>query len=132
MFNPFKKKSGKEDKKAPLKEAAEKKESAPAVVKEGKISSGPYPLGVLRAARITEKSTDLSQNLNKYVFETENNVNAYMIKSAVEKKYGVKVVKVNVLNQPGRKVRLGRQEGRVPGFKKAVVTLAKGNSIELT
>ena len=52
-------------------------------------------------------------------------------KKSVEKIYGVKVRSVKILNMPGKEKRLGRIIGRVPGFKKAIVTLEKGQSIEM-
>jgi large subunit ribosomal protein L23 len=95
-------------------------------------SADKYPLGIVIAPRITEKATRLTEAANQYVFEVADNANAYLIKRAVEGKYGVRVSKVNVLNQPGKKVRLGRQEGWRRGFRKAIVTLEKGQSIEFT
>jgi len=94
--------------------------------------SGKYPLGVLISPRVTEKATRLIEKANQYVFEVSDKANADFIRRAVEGKYGVRVRKVNVLNQSGKKVRLGHQEGRRKGFKKAMVTLEKGQSIELT
>ncbi|MFY9462332.1 MAG: 50S ribosomal protein L23 [Candidatus Sungiibacteriota bacterium] len=82
--------------------------------------------------RVTEKATRLIEGANQYTFEVSDKANADFIKRAVEGKYGVRVRKVNVLNQPGKKVRLGRQEGWRKGFKKAMVTLEHGQSIEFT
>lgn len=114
-------------------EKFEKADRAEAVVaKEKKVSAAAWPLGVLVIPRLTEKSTRLSGTLNQYVFEVADGVNTLRVKDAVEKKYAVKVKKVNMLNSPGKKVRLAQQVGWRKGFKKAIVTLAKGQSIEFT
>lgn len=86
--------------------------------------------GVLLSPRISEKSNAQLKE-GKYVFIVSNNKNKIEIENAVEKIYGVKVKSVKILNMPGKKQRLGRIIGYAPGFKKAVVTLEKGQSIEV-
>lgn len=86
--------------------------------------------GVLREAKITEKSMEGAKQ-GKYVFVVNPHVNKVMVKKAVEGRYGVEVVKVNVLNMPAKERRRGRQVGWKSGFKKAVVTLKEGQSIEV-
>ena len=133
MFNPFKKgkKPAEKSKTRPIAEPkAEKKEPLP--TSRAKSPTGKYPLGVLILPRVTEKATRLIEKANQYTFEVSDKANADFIRRAVEGKYGVRVEKVNVLNQPGKKVRLGRHEGWRKGFKKAMVTLEKGQSIEFT
>lgn len=140
MFNPFAK-----EKKPVAKASADKPvgklktlPTASAKTEKKEISpkasiktiSGKYPLGVLISPRITEKATRLTEKANQYVFEVSDRSNADLIRRAVEGKYGVRVRKVNVLNQPGKKVRMGRHEGWSKGFKKAMVALEKGQSIE--
>ncbi len=126
MLNPFSRKSKKETAPRPTEKVLE---AAPE--KEIKAKSINWPAGVIVAPRLTEKST-LIATINQYVFEVADKANAFMVKDAVQKKYGVKVKQVNILKSPGKKVRLGRQEGWRKGFKKAVVTLSKGQSIEFT
>jgi large subunit ribosomal protein L23 len=86
--------------------------------------------GVILSPRITEKSS-MGGKFNKYIFDVYSNKNKIEIKNAVEKMYGVKVQSVRVMNMPSKKRRVGRVEGRVPGFKKAVVSVADGQTIEL-
>lgn len=131
MFNPFKKKeSGKPEPKKMAAEVkkTEAKQEVPSVSSAGSLKQGTYPLGVLITSRITEKATAVSA-VDQYVFVVAKSANAYTIKQAVEGKYGVHVKKVNVVNNHGKKVRLGRYEGWRSGFKKAYVTVAKGESI---
>ncbi|MBI5787100.1 MAG: 50S ribosomal protein L23 [Candidatus Niyogibacteria bacterium] len=142
-LNPFKKekkpafakasadKPAEKSKTQPIASAkTEKKE--PSLKASAHAPSGKYPLGVLILPRVTEKATRLIEGANQYTFEVSDKANADFIRRAVEGKYGVRVRKVNVLNQYGKKVRLGRQEGWRKGFKKAMVTLEKGQSIEFT
>lgn len=85
---------------------------------------------ILRCPLITEKSTYLAEN-NKYVFEVFNSANKTEIKKAVEKLYGVKVDAVNLFNVLGKKRRVGRTIGRQSGFKKAIISLPKGQKIDI-
>ena len=80
---------------------------------------------------ITEKSTNLS-SLNKIVFKVPNTANKKTIKKNIEKIFKVNVTKVNIIN---KKTRLKLTRGRkvkVIGYKKAIITLKKGQSIDLT
>lgn len=79
---------------------------------------------------VTEKSSALLER-NKYVFEVRPEATKTDIRQAVEKKFRVKVLKVNTINVPGKVRRLGRFSGRTPGYKKAVVSLAPGHSINV-
>ncbi|KKQ43575.1 MAG: 50S ribosomal protein L23 [Parcubacteria group bacterium GW2011_GWE2_37_8] len=85
---------------------------------------------VLKQPLITEKSTHLAEN-NKYVFKVFDNANKTEIKRVVEKLYGVKVEAVNLLNMPGKKRRVGKTMGRQSGFKKAIISLPKGQKIDI-
>lgn len=85
---------------------------------------------VLRQPLITEKSTHLAEN-NKYVFKVFDDANKTEIKKVVEKLYGVKVEAVNLLNMPGKKRRVGKTMGRQSGFKKAIISLPKGQKIDM-
>jgi len=80
---------------------------------------------------ITEKSTIAKDEGNKYIFEVDRRANKIEIKQAVEKLFKVKVVDVRVMNMVGKKKRMGRILGKKRDWKKAIVTLASGNSIEI-
>ena len=80
---------------------------------------------------ITEKSTNLSEQ-NKIVFRVPFNANKKNLKTNIEKIFKVNVTKINMINKKNRvKLTRGRKV-KVPGFKKAIVTLKKGQSIDLT
>jgi large subunit ribosomal protein L23 len=79
---------------------------------------------------ITEKG-GLLEGYGQYLFKVTKNANKVEIKKAVEKLYKVKVNKVNVISVPSKFRRVGEHEGRKPGFKKAIVTLKKGDKIEI-
>lgn len=89
-----------------------------------------HPLEVIRRPIVTEKDTLLKQ-WNKYTFEVARDANKIQIKEAVEKAFNVKVVAVNVLTVPGKWRRRGKRRGLTPPWKKAIVTLAQGQKIEL-
>ena len=89
---------------------------------------------VLRRPIITEKNTRLNED-RQYMFVVDRRANKTLIKEAVERAYNVKVSAVNTMNAPGKvRARSTRKQGRVygerPGYKKAIVTLEPGNSIE--
>tara|TARA_Y100001936_G_scaffold196551_1_gene197089 strand:+ start:339 stop:632 length:294 start_codon:yes stop_codon:yes gene_type:complete len=80
---------------------------------------------------VTEKSTNLSEQ-NKIVFRVPTNANKKNLKTNIEKIFKVNVTKINMINKKNRvKLTRGRKV-KVPGFKKAIVTLKKGQSIDLT
>ncbi len=80
---------------------------------------------------LTEKSTNLSGQ-NKIVFKVHKNANKKNIKNNIEKIFKVNVMKVNIINKHNRiKLTRGRKV-KVSGFKKAIITLKKGQSIDLT
>ena len=80
---------------------------------------------------VTEKSTNLSEQ-NKIVFRVPNNANKKNLKINIEKIFKVNVTKINMINKKSR-IRLTRgRKVKVSGFKKAIVTLKKGQSIDLT
>lgn len=90
-----------------------------------------HVLSVLKRPIITEKST-LLQERNKYVFEVLPGANKPQVREAVERAFEVSVIKVNIVTTPGerRRLRTGRWLVRRP-TKKAVVTLAPGDAIQL-
>ena len=80
---------------------------------------------------VTEKSTKISEH-NKIVFKVPNNANKKNLKKNIEKIFKVNVVKVNIINKQNRiKLTRGRKV-KISGFKKAIITLKKGQSIDLT
>ena len=80
---------------------------------------------------ITEKSTNLSEQ-NKIVFKINKNANKKNVKKSIEKIFKVNVIKVNIINKKTRtKLTRGRKV-KVVGYKKAIITLKKGQSIDLS
>ena len=85
----------------------------------------------IRQPIVTEKATILSEQ-NKTVFKVHSGANKNSIKKNIEKLFKVTVVKVNILNQKRKKkIKQGKVSIK-PGYKKAIVTLKKGQSIDLT
>ncbi|MCL1950859.1 MAG: 50S ribosomal protein L23 [Turicibacter sp.] len=84
---------------------------------------------IIKRPIITEKSYDL-MNDNKYTFEVDKKANKIEIKKAIEVLFSVKVNKVNVINVRPKKRRVGRYEGFTPSMKKAIITLADGQTID--
>ena len=85
----------------------------------------------IRSPIITEKATILSEQ-NKTVFKVHRGANKKTIKKNIEKLFKVDVVKVNIINQKTKtKMRQGKKSYK-RGYKKAVITLKKGQSIDLT
>ena len=83
---------------------------------------------------ITEKSNYQINYLNQYVFEVANDATKAMVRDAVETIFDVTVVKVNIINVPARRTRRARSRRvlvRRQGYKKAVITLADGDSISV-
>ena len=80
---------------------------------------------------VTEKSTNLSEQ-NKIVFKVPQSANKKTLKGSIEKIFKVNVTKINIINKSGRtKLTRGRKI-KISGFKKAIITLKKGQSIDLT
>ena len=80
---------------------------------------------------VTEKSTNQSE-LNKIVFKVNKNFNKKNIKKNIEKIFKVEVIKVNIVNKRHRIKSSRGKKVKVSGFKKAIVTLKKGQNIDLT
>ena len=80
---------------------------------------------------VTEKSTNLSEK-NKIVFKVPRAANKINLKKNIEKIFKVNVTKINIINKQNRtKITRGKKV-KVSGFKKAIITLKKGQSIDLT
>ena len=79
---------------------------------------------------ITEKSVTAQQN-GVYTFKVDKRATKTQIKSEIERQFGVKVLNVNTLNTKPKDRRVGRYTGKTKTYKKAIVTLAQGSSIEI-
>jgi large subunit ribosomal protein L23 len=90
------------------------------------------PFDIIQNVHLTEKASILSEKDNQYVFRVRTNANKIQIRQAIEKLFKKKVVRVNTCNFEG-KYKRGRtgHPGRTNHWKKAIVTLAPGEKIEL-
>ena len=80
---------------------------------------------------VSEKSYDLIEDSNTYTFEVDPRTNKTEIRQAVERIFEVRVVRVNTMNRKGKLKRTGRVVGRRPEVKRALVTLADGDEIDI-
>ena len=85
---------------------------------------------ILKRPRITEKATYQRKIGNQVVFEVDRRANKIEIKEAVERIFKVGVKSVNTMNIKGKPKRVGLHSGRRAGYKKAVVTLLEGDTID--
>jgi len=86
---------------------------------------------IILAPVVSEKSYDLIEHNNTYTFEVDPRSNKEQIKYAVEQVFDVKVLRVNTMNRKGKVKRTGYKLGKRKDVKRAVVTLAEGDSIDL-
>ncbi|MFA5062372.1 MAG: 50S ribosomal protein L23 [Patescibacteria group bacterium] len=119
------------------KEPKKAKEEATTITKETDVKKEKIKLPaesiaykILVKPLVTEKSA-VAESINKYSFVVMAGASKFQIKKAVEDVYGVKPTSVNIINVEGRRVRFGRTFGRRSDFKKAIVTLPKGKSIDI-
>ena len=87
-------------------------------------------LDIIKAPVITEKSQIAKEN-GQYTFKVDPKANKTEIKLAIEKIFNVQVVKISTINEKPKKKRVGRYTGLTNRSKKAIVTLAEGQTIEL-
>ena len=80
---------------------------------------------------ITEKSSAAYQDRGEYTFEVHPDATKPQIRTAIETLFGVKVTGVWTLNVRGKEKRMGKTVGRRPNWKKAIVTLREGDTIEI-
>lgn len=89
---------------------------------------------ILKKPVLTEKVASLTEKLNRFVFVVDTKANKIQIKNAIQSMYGVTVESVNTMRYSGkvksRGTKRGVVAGRTPAFKKAVVTVAKGETID--
>lgn len=137
IFDKFKKKDGQPDDQPVKKTKSTKKQQAAnkpliegkAALAEKSIGSVD-DLGVFIRPLITEKASFLGQ-FNQYVFEVSRQANKIEIARAFASKYGIKPLKVRIINNDGKFVRYGRSYGRTKDWKKAVIVLPEGKSIQI-
>ena len=80
---------------------------------------------------VTEKSTNLSE-INKVVFKVNSLADKKSIKKSIEKIFKVNVIKINIINKQ-RRIKIAKgKKAKVRGYKKAIITLKKGQNIDLT
>jgi len=89
-----------------------------------------HPYQVILRPLITEKATILAGD-HKYAFEVDRRANKNQIRQAIETAFSVRVEKVNTMNVRGKSRRVGRRYSRTRDWKKAIVTLAEGETIQL-
>jgi len=89
-----------------------------------------HPYQVIIRPLITEKATLLASE-HKYAFHVDPRANKIQIKEAVEIAFSVHVTAVNTMNVHGKRRRMGRGISRAPDWKKAIVTLREGDSIQI-
>lgn len=87
-------------------------------------------LEIIKAPIITEKSSNDQSNYNKYTFKVDTKSNKTEIKEAVQKIFGVKVLEVQTINVKPKKKRVGRYSGFTKKYKKAIITLEPGQTLE--
>lgn len=95
-----------------------------------KLSADSAAFRILVKPLVTEKSA-VAESINKYSFVVARSASKNQVKKAVTEIYGVKPVAVNVANVEGRRLRFGRSAGRRSDFKKAIVTLPAGKTIDI-
>ena len=85
---------------------------------------------ILKRPLITEKGTRQKEQSNQMLFEVDRRANKVMVRNAVESIFKVKVRSVKLMNVKGKERRIGRNAGRRPDWKKAMVRLGPGENIE--
>lgn len=85
---------------------------------------------VIKRPLVTEKGTKQKELANQIVFEIDKQANKILVRNAVENIFKVKVIDVKVMNVTGKRRRIGRNVGKRPDWKKAIVRLAPGENIK--
>jgi large subunit ribosomal protein L23 len=85
---------------------------------------------IKRPLILTEKGNSLREAFNQYLFEVARGANKHEIRGAIEKLWKVSVLKVHTLNVRGRMRRMGRGHAKTQNWKKAIVSLKAGDSID--
>lgn len=122
------------DKSVSMKDLYSETKAVSALSKTEKKVKGEKKYGrahlILVKPLITEKAANVGA-FNKYVFMIDRKANKIEVAKAIEEVYGIKPVKVNILRVSGKKVRYGRTFGERKDWKKAVVTLPSGKTINI-
>jgi large subunit ribosomal protein L23 len=85
---------------------------------------------IIKRPLITEKATKQKEQVNQLTLEVDRHANKILVRNAIENIFKVKVLSVTVINVKGKKRMVGRNVGRKPDWKKAIVRLAPGENIE--
>jgi large subunit ribosomal protein L23 len=85
---------------------------------------------VLKRPLVTEKGTKQKEQANQIAFEVDRRANKILVRNAVENIFKVRVLGVKVINVKGKERRIGRNVGKKPDWKKAIVRIAPGETIE--
>ena len=89
---------------------------------------------ILKKPLLTEKVAQLTEKLNRYTFKVDHRANKLQIKAAIEKMYGVNITDVNTMRYVGklksRNTKAGAVSGRAAAYKKAIITLKDGETID--
>ena len=139
FFDKFTSKQGKAEKKVPaaqeeksvvetVKKATAKK-TEKASEKKSKSVADKF-LQVIKQPLVSEKAASLATD-GKYVFIVDGTAGRVQVRQAIKAIYGVTPVSVNVMNVSGKAVRFGQRAGRQQSWKKAIVTLPKGKTIDI-
>ena len=91
----------------------------------------PQLYDIIKRPIVTEATSIAFQERGEYVFEVHPDANKTSIKQAIEQLFGVKVTGVWTSNQRGKTRRVGKTSGRRPNWKKAIVKLREGDTIEI-
>lgn len=133
-----KKKVSEAETKEEVKAEPEKKETKKAAKKVEAASKAKFAkptvsdFDVIISPIITEKSMSQTQTLNKATFKVKSSANKTQVKNAIERIYQVKVENVSIINVVSKNVTRGsRYHGTLGGYKKAIVTIANGEAIDL-
>jgi large subunit ribosomal protein L23 len=86
---------------------------------------------IVQRPLVTERSMELRDDENKYAFRVDPRATKPEIRKAIEELFDVKVTSVTTMNVLGKTKRMGRYVGRRPAWKKAIVTVAEGQKIEI-
>jgi len=89
------------------------------------------PRDIILGPIVSEKSYDLIEQRGTYTFEVDTRTNRSEVKIAIEQIFGVKVDRVNIINRKGKRKRTGFKVGKRNDTKRALVTLAQGNEIDI-
>lgn len=95
-----------------------------------KLSAQSIAFKILIKPIVTEKSA-IAESKNKYSFAVAKSADKNQIKTAIKEIYGVEPSRINVINMEGRQVRFGRTVGRRGDYKKAIITLPHGKTIDI-